>query len=45
MPNKQEIIGNLHSCIGAAQMDMGQMDEALKSHKKDLEIAKQQYVV
>lgn len=41
MPNKQEIIGNLHSCIGAAQMDMGQMDEALKSHKKDLEIAKQ----
>ncbi|XP_077315659.1 outer dynein arm-docking complex subunit 4 isoform X4 [Lithobates pipiens] len=41
MPNKQEIIGNLHSSIGAAQMDMGQMDEALKSHKKDLEIAKQ----
>ncbi|XP_068118105.1 outer dynein arm-docking complex subunit 4 [Hyperolius riggenbachi] len=37
--NKQELIGNLYSCIGNAQMDMGEMDQALKSHKKDLEIA------
>ncbi|KAM9296711.1 outer dynein arm-docking complex subunit 4 [Gastrophryne carolinensis] len=39
MPNKQELTGNLHSCIGNAQMEMGHMDEALKSHQKDLEIA------
>ncbi|XP_053550123.1 outer dynein arm-docking complex subunit 4 [Bombina bombina] len=39
VPNKQELIGNLHSCIGNAQMDMGQMEAALQSHKKDLEIA------
>ncbi|XP_075071427.1 outer dynein arm-docking complex subunit 4 isoform X2 [Mixophyes fleayi] len=39
MPNKQEIIGNLHSCIGNAQMDMGQMEEALQSHRMDLKIA------
>ncbi|XP_018419377.1 PREDICTED: tetratricopeptide repeat protein 25 [Nanorana parkeri] len=41
MPSKQELIGNLHSCIGNAQMDMGEMEEALKSHKRDLEMAKQ----
>ncbi|KAM4691884.1 outer dynein arm-docking complex subunit 4 [Rhinophrynus dorsalis] len=39
VPNKQELIGNLHSCIGNAQMDMGQMESALQSHKKDLNIA------
>ncbi|XP_056404612.1 outer dynein arm-docking complex subunit 4 isoform X1 [Hyla sarda] len=38
-PNMQELIGNLHSCIGNAHMDMGQMEEALQSHKKDLKIA------
>ncbi|KAM5134981.1 outer dynein arm-docking complex subunit 4 isoform 2-T2 [Mantella aurantiaca] len=40
-PNKRELIANLNSCIGNAQMEMGQMEEALKSHKKDLEIAEQ----
>ncbi|KAM8945602.1 outer dynein arm-docking complex subunit 4 [Pelodytes ibericus] len=39
--NKQELIGNIYGCIGNAQMDMGQMDAALESHSKDLEIAKQ----
>ncbi|KAG8566052.1 hypothetical protein GDO81_013074, partial [Engystomops pustulosus] len=38
-PNMQELKGNLHSCIGNAHMDMGQMEEALQSHKKDLKIA------
>ncbi|XP_075702621.1 outer dynein arm-docking complex subunit 4 isoform X2 [Rhinoderma darwinii] len=38
-PNKPELIGNLYSCIGNAHMDMGQMEEALQSHKKDLKIA------
>ncbi|XP_073539651.1 outer dynein arm-docking complex subunit 4 isoform X3 [Phyllobates terribilis] len=38
-PNKQDLIGNLHSCIGNALMDMGQMEEALQSHQKDLKIA------
>ncbi|XP_063815472.1 outer dynein arm-docking complex subunit 4 isoform X2 [Pseudophryne corroboree] len=39
MPNKQEILSNLYSCIGNAQMDMGQMEEALQSHRMDLKIA------
>uniref|UniRef100_A0A8C5QV23 Outer dynein arm-docking complex subunit 4 n=1 Tax=Leptobrachium leishanense TaxID=445787 RepID=A0A8C5QV23_9ANUR len=41
VPNKQELIGNLYSCIGNAQMDLGQMEEALQSHTKDLRIAKE----
>ncbi|XP_015741128.1 tetratricopeptide repeat protein 25 [Coturnix japonica] len=40
VPNKEELIGNLHSCIGNAQFEMGQMEAALKSHKMDLEIAR-----
>ncbi|MEE6512725.1 hypothetical protein FKM82_019915 [Ascaphus truei] len=39
---KDELVGNLYSCIGNAQMDMGQMEGALQSHEKDLEIAKEQ---
>ncbi|MEE6512724.1 hypothetical protein FKM82_019915 [Ascaphus truei] len=38
---KDELVGNLYSCIGNAQMDMGQMEGALQSHEKDLEIAKE----
>ncbi|XP_051995993.1 outer dynein arm-docking complex subunit 4-like isoform X2 [Xyrauchen texanus] len=41
LPNKTEVLGNLHSCIGNALMDLGKMDEALKHHEKDLELAKQ----
>ncbi|XP_072212860.1 outer dynein arm-docking complex subunit 4 isoform X2 [Excalfactoria chinensis] len=41
VPNKKELIGNLHSCIGNAQFEMGQMEAALKSHKMDLEFARQ----
>ncbi|XP_066192677.1 outer dynein arm-docking complex subunit 4 [Sylvia atricapilla] len=41
VPNKCELIGNLHSCIGNAQLAMGQMEAALRSHKMDLDCARQ----
>lgn len=41
VPNKDELLGNLYSCIGNAQMELGQMVAALQSHRKDLEIAKE----
>nr|XP_009934133.1 PREDICTED: tetratricopeptide repeat protein 25 [Opisthocomus hoazin] len=41
VPNKNELIGNLHSCIGNAQLEMGQMEAALQSHKRHLESARQ----
>ncbi|XP_023801898.1 tetratricopeptide repeat protein 25 [Cyanistes caeruleus] len=41
VPNKNELIGNLHSCIGSAQLAMGQMEAALRSHKMDLDCARQ----
>ncbi|NXS26127.1 TTC25 protein, partial [Pomatostomus ruficeps] len=40
LPNKNELIGNLHSCIGNAQLAMGQMEAALRSHKMDLDCAR-----
>ncbi|XP_062072663.1 outer dynein arm-docking complex subunit 4 isoform X1 [Lepus europaeus] len=42
VPNKDELVGNLYSCIGNAQIELGQMAAALQSHRKDLEIAKEQ---
>ncbi|CAH6776133.1 outer dynein arm-docking complex subunit 4 [Phodopus roborovskii] len=41
VPNKDELVGNLYSCIGNAQIELGQMVAALHSHRKDLEIAKE----
>ncbi|XP_063759788.1 outer dynein arm-docking complex subunit 4 isoform X2 [Eleginops maclovinus] len=41
VPNKKEVIGSLHSCIGNALIDLGNMDKALEHHQKDLELAKQ----
>ncbi|XP_055984185.1 outer dynein arm-docking complex subunit 4 [Sorex fumeus] len=41
VPNKDELLGNLYSCIGNAQIELGQMAAALQSHRKDLEIAKE----
>ncbi|NWT97252.1 TTC25 protein, partial [Urocynchramus pylzowi] len=41
VPSKNELIGNLHSCIGNAQLAMGQMEAALHSHKMDLDFARQ----
>ncbi|MBN3296485.1 TTC25 protein, partial [Amia calva] len=41
VPNKIEVLGNLHSFIGNALIDMGDMEGALDSHKKDLDLARQ----
>lgn len=41
VPNKDELVGNLYSCIGNAQIELGQMVAALQSHRRDLEIAKE----
>ncbi|NXS99308.1 TTC25 protein, partial [Jacana jacana] len=41
VPNKKELIGNLYSCIGNAQLEMGRLQAALQSHKLDLECARQ----
>ncbi|NXQ89050.1 TTC25 protein, partial [Nyctibius grandis] len=41
VPNKNELIGNLHSCIGNAQLEMGWTEAALQSHQMDLELARQ----
>ncbi|XP_063041806.1 outer dynein arm-docking complex subunit 4 [Engraulis encrasicolus] len=41
VPNKAEVLGNLHSLIGNALIDLGDMDKALVHHYKDLELAKQ----
>uniref|UniRef100_A0A8D3A4E8 Outer dynein arm-docking complex subunit 4 n=1 Tax=Scophthalmus maximus TaxID=52904 RepID=A0A8D3A4E8_SCOMX len=40
VPNKQEVLGSLHSCIGNALINLGDMDKALVHHQKDLELAK-----
>ncbi|NXE14158.1 TTC25 protein, partial [Lophotis ruficrista] len=40
VPNRNELIGRLHSCIGNAQLEMGQAEAALQSHQIDLESAR-----
>lgn len=40
-PNKKEVLGNLHGCIGNALMELGKMDRALEHHHKGLELAEQ----
>ncbi|NWI50793.1 TTC25 protein, partial [Calyptomena viridis] len=44
LPNKNELIGDLHSCIGDAQLEMGQVEAALRSYKMDLDCARQNAV-
>ncbi|NXN82829.1 TTC25 protein, partial [Bombycilla garrulus] len=41
VPNKNVLIGYLHSCIGKAYLAMGQMEAALRSHRMDLDFARQ----
>ncbi|XP_074783062.1 outer dynein arm-docking complex subunit 4 [Athene noctua] len=41
VPNKGELLGNLLSCIGNAQFEMGRTEAALQSHRMDLEFARQ----
>lgn len=40
-PNKKEVLGNLHGCIGNAWMELENMDRALEHHHKGLELAEQ----
>ncbi|NXS61369.1 TTC25 protein, partial [Brachypteracias leptosomus] len=40
VPNKMELIGNLHSRMGNARLEMGQMEAALQSHRAHLELAR-----
>ncbi|XP_060111652.1 outer dynein arm-docking complex subunit 4 [Heteronotia binoei] len=41
IPNRNELLGNLYSCIGNAQIEMGDMGAALQSHRVDLDIARE----
>lgn len=41
MPDKKEVLGSLHNCIGNALIELGDMDKALEHHQKDLELAEQ----
>ncbi|KAM3863785.1 outer dynein arm-docking complex subunit 4 [Diretmus argenteus] len=40
-PNKNDVLGSLHSCLGNALMDLGDMDKALEHHRKALDLATQ----
>ena len=35
VPNKLEVIANLHSCIGNAYLEMAQYDKSLEHHQID----------
>uniref|UniRef100_A0A8D2LPD2 Outer dynein arm-docking complex subunit 4 n=1 Tax=Varanus komodoensis TaxID=61221 RepID=A0A8D2LPD2_VARKO len=41
IPNRNELVGNIYSCIGNAQIEMGNMGAALQSHRVDLDIARE----
>ncbi|KAH3699672.1 outer dynein arm-docking complex subunit 4-like isoform X2 [Dreissena polymorpha] len=38
VPNKLEVIANLHSCVGNAYLEMGEYNKAQASHETDLKI-------
>lgn len=38
VPNKMEVIANLHSCVGNAYLELGEYNKALASHETDLSI-------
>ncbi|XP_072417316.1 outer dynein arm-docking complex subunit 4 isoform X2 [Chiloscyllium punctatum] len=40
VPNKAEFLGNLYNVIGLAQVELGEFEDALTSHQKDLQIAR-----
>lgn len=44
VPNKSDVVANLHSCVGNAHLELGNTDKALKHHKKDLSIAEEELV-
>ena len=39
LPNRNEVLANLHSCIGNALADLGKMDQALNHYQKSLQLA------
>ena len=39
IPNKADVVANLHSCIGNAYLELGRTNQALDHHKKDLELS------
>jgi len=40
LPNKSDVMGNVHSCIGNAFVELELLNKALKHHQKDVEISK-----
>ncbi|XP_034566972.1 tetratricopeptide repeat protein 25 [Notolabrus celidotus] len=41
VPKKKEVLGSLHSCIGNALTELGDIDKAMEHHQKDLELSTQ----
>ncbi|XP_011670214.1 tetratricopeptide repeat protein 25 isoform X1 [Strongylocentrotus purpuratus] len=41
VPEKQDFIANLHSCLGNAYLDLGKMPDAEQNHQKDLDLSTQ----
>jgi len=44
LPNRLEFVASLHSCIGNAQLELGEAEEALAHHLQDLKIAEEKSV-
>lgn len=40
LPNKDDVLANLHSCIGNAYLELGNLEMALHHHQEDFEISK-----
>ena len=45
VPNKLEVIANLHSCVGNAYLEMGEYNKAQASHETDLKIGQDKCVL
>ena len=45
VPNRDDVLGNLHSCMGNAYLEMDNSKRALEHHQEDLKIAKKTYVL
>ena len=44
VPEKQDFIANLHSCLGNAYLDLGKMPDAEQNHQKDLSLSREKWV-
>lgn len=45
LPNKQQFIATLHSCIGTTYLEMGDTSKAMEQFIKDKEIAEKEYIM